>query len=93
LGTYIEETYEAPSTPAEKALAEIWKEILQIDQVSIHDSFFDVGGHSLLATQLMTRLRRFFGISLTLRTLFEKATIAKQAEVIEEELIKEITSL
>ncbi|HYT31726.1 MAG TPA: amino acid adenylation domain-containing protein, partial [Thermoanaerobaculia bacterium] len=42
----------APRTPVEKGVAEIWKEILNIDRVSVTDNFFELGGHSLLATRV-----------------------------------------
>ena len=85
-----EDTHAAPSTPAEEVLAEIWSEVLNIKDVSINADFFQMGGHSLLATQLMSRVCRAFDISLPLRTLFERRTIAELALAIEETIIHEI---
>ena len=42
-------TFAAPHTPAEKALATIWKEVLSLNRVGVEDNFFDLGGDSLLA--------------------------------------------
>ncbi|AKJ30063.1 non-ribosomal peptide synthetase [Caldimonas brevitalea] len=50
--------FEAPRGAAEQALAAIWQEVLQIERVGRHDSFFALGGHSLLAVQLIERLRQ-----------------------------------
>src|SRR5204862_7701621 len=44
--------YVAPSTPVEQALAGIWREVIHVERVGVHDSFFDIGGHSLTATQV-----------------------------------------
>ena len=68
-------TYVAPRTATEKAIAEIWAEVLrrEPEQISVDDNFFDLGGHSLLATQVISRVRRALNIELPLRTLFESS--------------------
>jgi amino acid adenylation domain-containing protein len=76
-------THVAPRTGVEAALVELWEELLEIEGVGIHDDFFEVGGHSLLATQLAWRIREVFDVEVPLRTLFENATIASQAEYVE----------
>jgi len=79
----IEEDFEVAHTPTEETLAGIWADVLQIEQVSIHDDFIYLGGHSLLATQIMTRLCEVFQVELPLHSLFEWPTIAKLAERID----------
>ncbi len=74
--------YVAPRTPIEEMLAQIWTQLLKLEQVSIHDNFFEVGGHSLLATQLLSRIRNIFKVELPLRELFAKATVAELAQSI-----------
>ncbi|HKV09554.1 MAG TPA: amino acid adenylation domain-containing protein, partial [Thermoanaerobaculia bacterium] len=73
-----------PRTPVEELLAGIWAELLRVDQVGLHDSFFDLGGHSLLATQLIARVRQAFGCEMALRALFERPTVAGLASAIAE---------
>ncbi|MGB7922080.1 MAG: condensation domain-containing protein, partial [Pyrinomonadaceae bacterium] len=73
-----------PRGSTEEALAEIWREILGLEQVGRNDNFFRFGGHSLLATQLITRLRQTFHISLPLGALFSSPTVADLALRIEE---------
>jgi amino acid adenylation domain-containing protein len=67
--------YTAPSTPLEEALVAMWIEILGLDQVGIHDNFFDLGGHSLLAIRLMSKIQKELDLELPLRMLFESPTI------------------
>lgn len=75
----LDVSFVAPQTPAEKMLARIWSEILNIEQVGIHDNFIDLGGHSLLAFQIVARVYETFGIDIPVRELFEAATIGSMA--------------
>ncbi|MDH7486311.1 MAG: amino acid adenylation domain-containing protein [Anaerolineae bacterium] len=76
-------TYVAPRTPTEEKIAAIWADVLNVDRVGVHDSFFDLGGHSLLAIQVLTRLRSAFQVEVPLGRLFETLTVAGLAEVVE----------
>ncbi|MCB0186634.1 MAG: hypothetical protein KDE31_20345, partial [Caldilineaceae bacterium] len=70
--------YVAPNTPQETVLAAIWQAILQIEQVGIHDNFFEVGGDSILAIQIISRARQA-GLHFGVRELFQARTIAQLA--------------
>jgi amino acid adenylation domain-containing protein len=74
--------YQAPRTPIEERLTEIWKEVLHTDRIGVNDNFFELGGNSLLATQVVSRIRRAFEIELPLRSFFNSSTIASVAEAI-----------
>ncbi|MHC0062944.1 non-ribosomal peptide synthase/polyketide synthase [Nostoc sp. UIC 10890] len=78
----LADKYVAPRTPSEEMLAQIWAQILKVEQVGIHDNFFEIGGHSLLATQLVSRIRNSFKVELPLRSLFAAATVAQLAHLI-----------
>ena len=67
--------YEGPRTYIEEELVAIWKEILGIERVGISDNFFEIGGHSLMAAQIISRVRKVFGVEIPLRGLFEEPTI------------------
>ena len=81
--------YVAPETQTQKVLAEIWAEVLGIEQIGIHDNFFDLGGHSLMATKVVSRVRQAWGMELSLITLFKNSTIAKLAEALVEEQLEQ----
>ncbi len=68
-----------PGTPIEQLLADLWAEVLQVEQVGIYDNFFEMGGHSLLATRLVSRLRSTLQIEIPLQSIFEAPTIASLA--------------
>ncbi len=72
----------APNGETEAAIAEIWREVLQLPRVGRNDNFFEMGGNSLLGVQLMSRLRSRFQKSLPLSTLFHNTTVQLLAQAI-----------
>ena len=64
-------------TEAERKLSAIWKEVLDLDDVGIHDDFFDLGGHSLGAMRVLARVRRDFNVDIPVRAMFERPNIAE----------------
>jgi amino acid adenylation domain-containing protein len=73
-------TSDALMTPTQRRIATIWRQVLRLDRVGLHDNFFDVGGHSLLLVRLQLALRGDFGIELPLVEFLQFTTIASQAE-------------
>jgi thioester reductase-like protein len=76
-------SYAPPETDVECTVAAIWADVLKLERVGRHDSFFDLGGHSLLAAQLLARIESQFSKPLSLRRLFESPTVAGIAAAIE----------
>ncbi len=74
--------YAPPGDETERQLADLWGDLLGIEQIGIHDNFFLLGGHSLLGLQVMTRIDEAFQIELPLSVLFEAPTVAELAAVI-----------
>lgn len=80
-----DEAYEEPLEGTEKALANLWKQVLNTERVGRGDDFFEKGGHSLKATVLMTRINREFGLNLSLKSIFHNPVLAKLSKVIDNE--------
>ncbi|UUM21367.1 non-ribosomal peptide synthetase [Mycoavidus sp. SF9855] len=77
---FAHQLYEAPQGEIETALAGIWAELLGLERISRHDSFFALGGHSLLAMQMTSRIHTTLGVEIALRTLFEAPTVMELAQ-------------
>jgi acyl transferase domain-containing protein len=76
----MSQPYVAPRDELEQRIADIWQTMLGVEEVGIHDDFFEIGGHSLLLTQTVTRVRKMVEVEIPLRSLFAKPTIAEIAE-------------
>lgn len=84
----LDKEFIAPSTPTEKTLAEIWSQVLGIENIGIYDNFFDLGGHSLSAVQVTVKVHQAFNVNLSLQTFFQSATLEKLARAIDEKLLE-----
>jgi amino acid adenylation domain-containing protein len=68
-----------PRNDLERTIADVWRDVLEIDAVGIDDNFFDVGGHSLVLARLHTRLRERLGREFAMVDLFRRPTISSFA--------------
>ncbi|HEX9937850.1 MAG TPA: amino acid adenylation domain-containing protein, partial [Longimicrobium sp.] len=75
--------YEAPASETEQALAEVWSELLGVEQVGRRDHFFELGGHSLLAVRVISRVRQLLGVEVSLGELFRSPVLAELARAVE----------
>jgi amino acid adenylation domain-containing protein len=66
----------APRNDVERSLVDVWRDLLRLEDVGIHDTFFSLGGDSLLAVKLLARIRAKHGVTLSLRDLLRAPTIA-----------------
>ncbi len=78
-GTQREGGYTAPRNETEAKLAEIWQDVLEIDEIGINDDFFEIGGHSLLAVRLISAIRKAFGMELPIADVFDYPTVGQLA--------------
>lgn len=86
----LDTPFTAPGTPAEKMLADIWAEILELDRIGIHDNFFELGGNSVQAARIVSRIRDAFQTELPLREFFEKPAVSDIAAFILREQARSI---
>ncbi|QOT00746.1 amino acid adenylation domain-containing protein [Brevibacterium sp. JNUCC-42] len=69
-------TYVKPQTEIERKIADIYKEVLEVESVGLYDNFFDIGGNSLKLIRIYSRLSKALGKELTVATLFRYPTVA-----------------
>jgi len=74
--------YVAPRTPLEEVLSGIWRDVLEVERVGIHDNFLDLGGHSMLAMRCVSAMRQLFRMEIPLRVLFESANLEGLAQAL-----------
>jgi acyl transferase domain-containing protein len=73
----------APRTEREQMIAEIWGSFLGIDQIGVHDPFFDLGGNSLVGMAVVYAIEKELDIAIAPATLFAHPTIAEFATALE----------
>jgi acyl transferase domain-containing protein/acyl carrier protein len=78
----LSSVYVVPGNSTEQTIADIWQELLGVENVGIHDNFFELGGHSLLATRLVARLKSVFPVELSVASLFENPTVHSLSEMV-----------
>ncbi|KAB8315454.1 non-ribosomal peptide synthetase [Tolypothrix campylonemoides VB511288] len=81
----LETLYQPPQTEVEKTIADIWQEILQVENVGIHDNFFELGGHSLLLVQVHSKLQKTFQRDFSMIEMFQYPTISRLAKYLNQE--------
>ncbi|MCA1693924.1 MAG: non-ribosomal peptide synthetase, partial [Actinobacteria bacterium] len=74
--------YIPPRNETERALTEIWTDVLGIERIGINDNFFELGGDSILSIQVISRVRMAFGVEVSVRSLFTNPTVAGLAGVL-----------
>ncbi len=75
----LETAYEAPRKGVEQTIADIWKEALDVERVSIHDNFFDLGAHSLMVAEVHAKLKEVLNQEISLVTMFRYPTVSSLA--------------
>ncbi|MGH8890406.1 MAG: amino acid adenylation domain-containing protein [Acidothermaceae bacterium] len=73
-----------PRTPTERKLAEIWREILNVPDIGIHDNFFELGATSLAAARLFARIEQDLGTKLPIAPVFQAPTIEALAKLVDQ---------
>ncbi|MEV0683556.1 non-ribosomal peptide synthase/polyketide synthase [Nocardia sp. NPDC050378] len=79
---FVARPFRAPITPVQRAVAQVFAEVLGREQVGLDDDFFELGGNSLIATRVAARLGAALSTRVPVRTLFETTTVAALAELL-----------
>lgn len=69
----------APRDDLERELADVWRQVLELDDVGIHDDFFDLDGNSLQVIRLVSHIQRSHGVGIPAEDVFEHSTVATLA--------------
>ncbi len=80
----LPQPYTPPLTATERALTEVWSEVLGVEPVGTRDNFFDLSGNSLLALQMLALVKQRFGVAVPSVTLFEAPTVYALAKVLDD---------
>ncbi|PXW80826.1 non-ribosomal peptide synthase protein (TIGR01720 family)/amino acid adenylation domain-containing protein, partial [Nitrosomonas sp. Nm84] len=82
-GVLASDTYQEPSTPEARMLADIWQTVLGVERVGETDNFFALGGDSLSSLKVMARMRNLNNekLNFKLRDLIQRPTIASLLEL------------
>jgi polyketide synthase 12 len=76
--------YLAPRTDTERRIAVVWQDFLGIEEIGVHDPFFEIGGTSMIGLGVVNRLNKDFGVELAAASVFERPTVAELAATIAE---------
>ncbi|UCH95535.1 MAG: non-ribosomal peptide synthetase, partial [Candidatus Aminicenantes bacterium] len=86
----LEAAYAAPRSHLERTIANIWKGVLNLDKVGVHDNYFDLGGNSLSIVKVNNKLKIEIGRDIPLVKMFRYPTIDSLARYINQETGKPI---
>jgi amino acid adenylation domain-containing protein len=78
----IQGEYVEPDGPVERAIADMWEDLLDVEPIGALDEFFAAGGDSLVATRLARRLKESFGYDLSAQAFYAEPTVRAIATVV-----------
>jgi tyrocidine synthetase-3 len=85
--------YVAPQTDAEKKIAQLWRDILGVENIGIHDNFLEMGAHSLNMGAFLNRLHRELNVRIDLRDIFLSPTVYGIARLLEQQAVKQYEAI
>ncbi|MBC7864494.1 MAG: amino acid adenylation domain-containing protein, partial [Bacteroidia bacterium] len=91
--TQLQKVFIEPQTATEKIIAAIWSSVMGIEKISVSDNFYELGGHSLQALLITSRIRKQFGVAVTVDLIFTSANLEDLAKEIDEAPVSEENEL
>jgi amino acid adenylation domain-containing protein len=85
----LAQAFVRPQTAVEQSIAALWREILQTEQIGLHDNFFDLGGHSLVLAQIHSQVQQMFDSDLSLVEMFKYPTVYQLARRLSQEPVEQ----
>jgi hypothetical protein len=82
---YLSSTYTAPQNEIEQEIANVWKEVLHLEKVGIHDNYFELGGTSLDILKINKRLGEIFQVEVPVVIMFIHTTVHALANYLMDE--------
>lgn len=83
----------APRDDTETRIAKIWQDLLGVEEISVHDDFFELGGNSMIASRLIIRIQDVFEVELPFSKLFSAANVAALSELVIAEVLADIEAM
>lgn len=83
----------APRNDTEERITEIWKDLLSVETIGVHDDFFELGGNSMIASRLIIRIQDIFEVELPFSKLFEATNVAALSELVIAEVLADIEAM
>lgn len=80
---------EEDNTNLKTYLTNLWSTLLNLNSLSSEDNYFSLGGDSLIATQMMSEIKKEYGLDLSIKTIFENSTINDLSKLLFNKLNKE----
>nr|WP_265415078.1 phosphopantetheine-binding protein [Tumebacillus algifaecis] len=86
-GRAVGAEYVAPASELEQQVTAIWQEVLGVDQIGVHDNFFDLGGHSLLMVQVHERLQAQMQREFSVVEMFKYPTVFAVVKFLQQDVV------
>jgi acyl carrier protein len=78
----LRSSYVAPSSELERAITNVWQRAFGVEQIGVHDNFFDLGGDSLIAVRVISQLNKELSTDISVVSLYEGLTISSLVELL-----------
>jgi amino acid adenylation domain-containing protein len=83
MGENLYHKFVAPESEIEVQIANIWKGLLNLEEISVHDNFFDLGGHSLMALRIISAIRKQLRTEIEIIDLVNNPTVYGLSKLVE----------